>query len=966
MYLTLTQTDPNVKQSLSQTEELQEDNVVQTLNFTIAAINITKDIVPIDLAKGILGTITNILNIVQSAIENKSDFLEIANKCDAITRVLARATDGATNDDLRGTLGDALSELNVSVNRIYSEVASMKELKWWQRLFSVMIDRDQISGWEKDLDRTLVLFNTEAITGTAIRMKELALGLNDNTDVSVNALKFRPTAPPSRPSMFYGRNALMAELTNLVLNDEHIALIGPGGTGKSSLSKAILNEPPITEKFGDRRFFVTYDGLDPSTMTFETFMTHLAEALGAVVAGSETMHQISVFLRSASALVVLDNAEAFEEASGSPGLQKIPPAITEIANIPGVILILMSRNRRNVPDVAWLTKDVPPLDLNSAQAVFFRIYGGASHSHAEEEIKCLLEALEFHPLSITILANAAQQNNWSPAMLLKRWNDRRSKLLDCGKGKLQSLSFTMQLSLSSPSIQDLGENGFRALTVIAFLPQGLNDDLARDLLPSIPQVDTICDVLCTQSFVYRQGGFVKMLAPIRHYVRDSLPPPDLICLRDIRALYYGAVKRCSLQRDNLADVIISDHLNIEHMVVFDLTCVPNGTEEACVMCWKFLRCLRTHLPRPTILTPLIFDIIEDSSTWKLKAHCLFSLGSLCNSLAQITGSMQAFEAAEALCISAGNHEEMAQCVVRRADNYRSQGHFTQSQNVLENLRRSDSWEGLTNSIQATIWFLLDLARMHTFTTSADELFTKSMNDRNWGIRSKIWHWHAKLYHGGDIAQVKMHLEDLLQCTSAGNYYENQHALRVLAEVAYREGRLSESMDILSTIVELVEGKDPQNVFWITIWRAVIASDQGNYDLARELIHKSSGPIESLTLSNARSFLHITYNAGQVELAAGQYHRAESYFASTIEGCDMQGDVRIKTFSLRGLGEVAFAQGNLNLAAQRFAETQSLCTETGVPPRNLYSCAPFCARQERFEGWMLFLEGQLPFANDRVM
>ncbi|OJA13904.1 hypothetical protein AZE42_07844 [Rhizopogon vesiculosus] len=906
-------TDPNDKQSLSQKEEfkLQEDNVVQTLNFAIAAINITKDIVPINLAKGILGTIANVLNIVQ----NKSDFLAIAYKCEAITRALARATDGATDDGLRGTLGDALSELNLSVNRIYSEVASKKELKWWQRLFSVTIDRDQISGWEKDLDRILVLFNTEVITGMAIGMKKLALGLNGNANANVNVLKFRPMVPPSRPSMFYGR-----------------------GMGKSSLAKAILNEPPITEKFGDRRFFVTYDGLDPSSMTFETFMTRLAEALGTVVTGSDSMHQISAFLRSASALVVLDNAETFEEASGSPGLQKIPPAITEIANIPGVILILTSRSRRNAPDVAWLTKDVPPLDLNSAQAVFFRIYGGASRSHAEGEIECLLEALEFHPLSITILANAAQQNSWSPAMLLKRWNDRRSKLLDRGKGKLQSLSFTMQLSLSSPSIQDLGENGLRALTVIASLPQGLNDDLASDLLPSVPQIDNICDVLCTQSLIYRQGCFVKMLAPIRHYVQDSLPPPDPICLRDIRAFYYGAVRRCSLQRDNLADVIISDHLNIEHMVVFDLT---------------------RGLCR-------VLEVFVDSSTWKLKAHCLFSLGSLCGFLTQVTGSMRAFEAAEALYISAGNHEQMAQCVVRRADNYRSQGHFTQSQHVLENLQRSDSWERLTNEIQAGICYFLDRSRMYAFTASADGLFVKSMNNPTWGLLSKISHWRAKLYHGGDIAQVKIHLEDLLQCTSAGNYGGYQNALQGLAEVAYREGRLSESMDILNTIVELVEGKYLQKVFLVNVWKAVIASDQGNYDLARELIHKSSGPIESLTLHDARSFLYRIYHAGQVELAAGQYHRAESYFACTIEGCDMQGDIRFKTFSLRGLGEVALARDNLNLAKQRFAETQSLCAETGVPPRNLYSCALFCALPERFEGWMLFLEGRLPFANDRVM
>ncbi|KAG2739549.1 hypothetical protein P692DRAFT_20662409, partial [Suillus brevipes Sb2] len=275
--------------------------------------------------------------------------------------------------------------------------------------------------------------------------------------------------------------------------------------GKSSIAKAILNEPLITEKFADQCFFVTYDGVDPSTITFETFMTRFAGALGIEIAGADPVRQISTFLRSASTLVVLDNAETFEEASSSSALGAIPQAIAEMADIPGVILVLTSRSRRNAPNVQWITKDIPPLDLSSAQAVFFRIY-----QHAN-----------FHPLSINILANAAQQNSWSPATLLKRWNDQHSKVLDGGKGKLQSLSDTMQLSLSSPSVQDLGEDGHRVLAIIAFLPQGLNEDLASDLLTSLSQVDTICDVLCMQSLVYRQDNFLKVLTPIRHYVQDS-------------------------------------------------------------------------------------------------------------------------------------------------------------------------------------------------------------------------------------------------------------------------------------------------------------------------------------------------------------------------------------------------------------------------------------------------------------
>ncbi|KAG1724363.1 hypothetical protein EDB19DRAFT_1834219 [Suillus lakei] len=927
-------------------------------SVTISAINATKDLVPTDLAKGILGTIANILILAQSVIKNKSDFLAIVKKCEAIRKVLERATKDATEDDLQGSLGDALFELNISVNRINNEVASKKEHRFLHRLFSVTIDRDQIAEWEKDLDRLLALFNFEAIAGISIDMKKLASELKGNAP-TINIRQYHSTEPPSRPSMFYGRDNLVVELTNLVinLNDEHLALIGPGGMGKSSLVKAILHEKVITDKFAHRRYFVTYDGLDPSTITFQTFMTRFAGALGIELAGADPVRQISSFLRSASALVVLDNAETFEEAGGSSALREIPSAIAEIADIPGVILILTSRSRRNAPNVQWITKDVPPLDSNSALEAFFRIYRPASRSNVEGEITNLLEDLEFHPLSINLLANAAQQNGWSPLTLLDRWKHRHSAVLNHGEGKLQSLSCTMQLSLNSPSVEKLGEDGRRALAVIAFLPQGLNEALAGYLLPSLPQVDIICDVLCMQSLVYRQDSFIKMLAPIRHYVRDSLPPPDTRCLQEMRAFYYGVVDRCSEERNHYADIIISDHLNIEHIVAFDLAYIPEETYRACYL---FLMRLKWHLPRPTTLTPAIFNIVQNSSTWMLQAHCLWYLGQLYVALSQVTEAMKAFHVAEPLYLTANNHEMVAHCIIPCADIYTCQGRFIRSQQVLEDLQHSDSWQYISETTKANVWYLLHKARIFTFTRSADELFVSPPEDDVWGLQFKIWHCRAVLYYGGDIVQVNTQLEDLLlQC--AGDHIDCRDTLEGLAEVAFCGGRLSDAMDHLQKIVEMFEEQDPYAVLWYAVWKAVVASNQGHYDLAREIIHKASRPLQRFILPITFAFLHSSYGSACIELTAGEHDRAESHFTATIEGCDIQGHLDFKAFSIRGLGEIAFTRGDFALAAQHFAETRSLCTEMGVPPRKLYGM-PFDALPERFEGWTLFVEGRSPFAN----
>lgn len=53
------------------------------------------------------------LKSVKSVIKNKSDFLAIVKKCETIRKVLERATKDATEDDLQGSLGDALAELNM-------------------------------------------------------------------------------------------------------------------------------------------------------------------------------------------------------------------------------------------------------------------------------------------------------------------------------------------------------------------------------------------------------------------------------------------------------------------------------------------------------------------------------------------------------------------------------------------------------------------------------------------------------------------------------------------------------------------------------------------------------------------------------------------------------------------------------------------------------------------------------------
>ena len=85
---------------------------------------------------------------------------------------------------------------------------------------------------------------------------------------------------PNAPSPFFGRNHLVSYVAGLLLNRQHVTLCGPGGIGKTSLAKAIIHDPFIAERFRGRRFFVSFDGSDPSKLSMRTLKEQICRGVG--------------------------------------------------------------------------------------------------------------------------------------------------------------------------------------------------------------------------------------------------------------------------------------------------------------------------------------------------------------------------------------------------------------------------------------------------------------------------------------------------------------------------------------------------------------------------------------------------------------------------------------------------------------------------------------------------------------
>jgi len=141
--------------------------------------------------------------------------------------------------------------------------------------------------------------------------------------------------------------------------------------GKSTITKAVLNEEAIVSRF-NARLFVTYDGVVSSSMTFQIFLDRIAE--GLQLPPSSSTASVIQHLQTFQVLLVVDNAETILDAPQIDSTH-IHKFLEDIGSHPTTRIVMTTRNTETIPlNLPWHRIYVTGLDAKAAHDAFNAVY----------------------------------------------------------------------------------------------------------------------------------------------------------------------------------------------------------------------------------------------------------------------------------------------------------------------------------------------------------------------------------------------------------------------------------------------------------------------------------------------------------------------------------------------------------------------------------------------------------------
>jgi hypothetical protein len=197
--------------------------------------------------------------------------------------------------------------------------------------------------------------------------------------------KFLPLLNPA-PEIFHGRSEYVEATVTALLEDKAscLAILGPGGIGKSSIARTVLHDTRISKKFGYHCRFVSCEGITSCASLVDTLCTAFERQNISANRCQDLFYFLKQTYFNRDLLLILDNFETVWDVEHA--MSEVEELLQAMGQVPMLSLLLTMRGSERPAGLRWTFPWLPVVKPLSPIAAFktFLDAGGEKDEKLEE------------------------------------------------------------------------------------------------------------------------------------------------------------------------------------------------------------------------------------------------------------------------------------------------------------------------------------------------------------------------------------------------------------------------------------------------------------------------------------------------------------------------------------------------------------------------------------------------------
>ncbi|KAJ7131130.1 hypothetical protein C8R44DRAFT_904164 [Mycena epipterygia] len=478
--------------------EIRMNAVLAGFTPMVTLLNEVTDAFGMPFMRAISNTTLSLITSAQNVKRNKDECIQFMENIHSILYAIINLhITSETGGSLPLAILDHIGNFTQTLHKIHMFVETQQDgnkIKYFFR-------QNQMNSLCKDcqagLEEALEVFKVETgliIANNMVEMQKKTDRMHQELlELLGNLSDGSSSDGSSSPKIFHGREQELEEIVvTLTQQSAHIAILGAGGIGKTSLARTALHHPDVVAKY-KHRFFVTADSATTSIELAALAGSHL----GLKPEKDLTKAVVRFLSTTPSCLLVLDNLETPWEPLESRG--EVEEFLSLLTDIPHLALIITMRGAER------------------PAKTFIEI---ADDFHDPKDIDQLLQLTDNMPLAVDLIAHLVDYEGCSN--VLARWMTEKTSLLSTGYDKQSSLDASIMVSLGSPRMTSGAKD---LLSLLSILPDGLSDtELVQSNLPIQDLLGCRATLLRTSLAYSTDKQRLKSLVPIREHTHTFSPP----------------------------------------------------------------------------------------------------------------------------------------------------------------------------------------------------------------------------------------------------------------------------------------------------------------------------------------------------------------------------------------------------------------------------------------------------------